>query len=340
MRKARQTKKHSGRLALIIALFVLIGAGLFSVHFWEQQQRSREAELRAQEDVYTAPELARVYYNDAWYEMRNDLETYLVIGVDKFTDSLGDPNNYINHQQADFLMLMIVDKTSHSFSALHINRDTMAEIQRLGVGGVKLDTVTAQLALAHTYGSGGRDSCRNTVQAVSRYLYDVPVQHYFALPMDAIPVLNDLAGGVTVHVDDDFSNTDPSIVQGKDVTLRGDQALTFVRARGSMRDNSNLARMNRQRAYIDALYRQLSAKLKREDGFAARLASSMSDYLVSDLTTTELSNLAERIKDYPFTGIETIPGEAVVGERYMEFTADEAQLQELVIRLFFRLVDN
>ena len=123
---------------------------------------------------------------------------------------------------------MIVDKTAHSFSALHINRDTMAEIQRLGVGGVKLDTVTAQLALAHTYGSGGRDSCRNTVQAVSRYLYDVPVQHYFALPMDAIPVLNDLAGGVTVHVDDDFSNTDPSIVQGKDVTLRGDQALTFV----------------------------------------------------------------------------------------------------------------
>ena len=340
MRKARQSAKKSGRLTLIIALCVMIGVGLLSVHFWEKSQKSREAAIRAEEDVYAAPERARVYYNDAWYEMRSDLETYLVMGLDKFTYTTSDPASYINNQQSDFLLLMIVDKTTKSYSALHINRDTMAEIQRLDISGKKLDTFTGQLALAHTYGSGGRDSCRNTVQAVSRYLYDVPIHHYFSITMDAIPVLNDLVGGVTVHVDDDFSKVDPTIVQGKDITLQGQQALTFVRNRMGVADQTNLSRMNRQREYLNALYRQLSAKLKTEDGFAARLASKLSDYTVSDLTTTELSNMADRMKDYPFTAIYTIRGEAVVGEEFMEFYTDEADLQDLVIRLFFRRMEE
>lgn len=341
MRAARQRKgKKTGRFALIIALVVLIGAGLLSVHFWEKSQRSREEEVLAETDVYVAPERARVYYDGAWYEMRGDLETYLIMGLDKYEDTKSDPESYINNQQSDFLMLMIVDKTSKSYSALHINRDTMAEITQLGLGGKKIGTYTGQLALAHTYGSGGKDSCRNTVKAVSRFLYDVPIQHYFSITMDAIPVLNDLVGGVTVHVDDDFSAVDPSLQQGKDITLVGQQALTFVRMRKDVGDNTNISRMNRQREYINALYRQLSAKLQTEDGFGTRLASKLADYSESDLTTTQLSNLSERLKGYPFTAIYTIEGEAVVGEKFMEFYPDDAALQELVIRLFFKRVDN
>ena len=335
MRRARR-KKKSGRLTLIIALLVLIGVGLLSVHFWEKSQRDREAELAAETDVYAAPERARVYYDNAWYEMRGDLETYLVMGLDKYESTKSDPDSYNNNQQCDFLLLMIVDRDTKSYSALHINRDTMAEIQRLGLGGVKLDSFTGQLALAHTYGSGGRDSCRNTVQAVSRFLYDVPIDHYFSVTMDAVPVINDLAGGVTVHVDDDFSRVDPSIEKGKDVRLVGQQALRFVQARGGVGDNSNLSRMNRQREYMNGLYKQFSDKLANEDGFAARMASKLADYSVSDLTTTELGNLAERMKGYRFTTIYTIGGEAVVGEEFMEFYADEADLQSQVIRLFFR----
>ena len=340
MRSARHTGNKTGRLALIIALFVLIGAGLLSVHFWEKSQRSREEAVLSETDVYVAPEQARVYYNDAWYELRSDLETYLIMGLDKVEETKSDPGSYINNQQADFLLLIIVDKTNKSYCALHINRDTMAEITQLGLGGKKIGTYTGQLALAHTYGSGGKDSCRNTVKAVSRYLYDVPIDHYFSLTMDAIPVLNDLVGGVTVHIDDDFSAIDPALEQGKDVHLVGQQALTFVRTRKDVGDNTNLSRMNRQREYINALYRQLSDKLQTEDGFSSRLASRLADYSESDLTTTQLSNLSERLKGYPFTSIYTIKGEAVVGEKFMEFYSDEADLQSTVIRLFFRRVEG
>lgn len=53
--------------------------------------------------------------------------------------------------------------------------------------------------------------------------------------MDGIVEMNDLLGGVTVTVEDDFSQVDSSLVMGKRVTLTGQQALTFVRSRRGVR---------------------------------------------------------------------------------------------------------
>ena len=331
MKNSSQRGKHGNRLALVIVILAVIGAGLFGVRFWEERQD--KAAAGDQEPALN--DRPRVYYNDSWYELRDDLETFLGMGLDQYESAINQTDGYNNHQQADFLLLMIADKKSNTYTALHINRDTMAEIQRLGLNGQKLDTFTGQLALAHTYGSGGKDSCRNTVTAVSRFLYDVPIDHYFSVTMDAIPVLNDLVGGVTVHIDDDFSAVDPSLKQGKDVRLVGQQALTFVRSRGGIGDSSNLSRMERQRAFVSALYTQLSRKMQENEGFGRQLALKLADYTVSDLTTTELSNFAERYKDYTFVGIQSMQGEAVKGEQFMEYYVDEADLQRLVIELFF-----
>ena len=336
MNRARNSRKANWSTPVIIFLLMVIGVGLFGVQAWERRQDQAAAEQfsAAKEDYPTAN--VTLSEGETDYVLRRDLDSYLLIGLDKFTDTLSDPELFTNNQQADFLFLMVVDKTNKTYSAIHLNRDAMTEIHRLGMSGKKIGTFTGQLALAHTFGSGGKDSCRNTVEAVSHYLLDVPVEHYFSLTMDAIPVLNDLVGGVSVFVEDDFSAIDPSLEQGKTVRLQGQQALTFVRTRWYVDDSSNLSRMNRQRAYINALYEQMTQKLQSEDSFAARLASRLADYSVSDLTTTELSNLAEQLKDYRFTGITPIRGEAVQGEKYMEFYTDEADLRSRVIEAFFR----
>lgn len=320
-------------------MLALIGGSLFGVHVWEQQQAKRAAEAVSTEDPLPNDRL-RVYYNDSWYLSRYDLETFLIMGLDKFEDTLSEPDSYNNNQQADFLLLMVVDKTHKSYTALHLNRDTMTEIQRLGLNGQKIDTFIGQLALAHTYGSGGKDSCRNTAKAVSRFLYDVPIDHYFSITMDAIPILNDLVGGVTVHIDDDFSAVEPALEQGKDVRLVGQQALTFVRTRRGVGDQSNLSRMNRQREFVNALYQQIIVKMRANDGFGRQMAVKLADYTVSDLTTTELSNFADRFKDFTFTGIQSTTGEAVKGEQFMEYYVDDADLQRLVIDLFFEKSKN
>ena len=141
-----------------------------------------------------------------------------------------------------------------------LNRDTMTKIQILGVRGDVAGTFTGQLALAHTYGSGERDSCLNTTEAVSNLLYGVGIDHYISITMDGVAILNDLVGGVEVEVMDDFSSIDSTLVQGETVTLMGNHALTYVRTRGGLEDSSNLHRMERQRQYLIALQKKLTEK--------------------------------------------------------------------------------
>ena len=334
----RRHKRHAGRSAAFIALLAaVIAAGLFGLYRWEQQDRAREAEQIAARSLDTLPQELEVYYQGRWYRLRDRVETVLIMGLDKFSERIDtvSEGDLLNDLQSDFLMLLVIDPADQSATVLQLNRDTMAEIRRLGYGGIKTGLITQQLALSHTYGSGGKDSCRNTVQAVSRLLYDVPLDHYYAVTMDAIPVLNDLVGGITVHVDDDLTAADPVLVQGTDVTLHGDQALHFVRARINVTDGTNLSRMNRQRVYMNALYDRLNEKLRAGDRFALTLADTLEEYAVSDLITDELAQLADRLKGYTFKGIETVPGEARMGARYVEFYPDEDALRETVIRLFF-----
>ena len=320
-------------------LIAVIGGGLFAVTYFEKQEQSREAEAISATEVSAAQPL-QLYYNGRWYRLRDGVETCLVLGIDKFSDYTATfvEGDLLNDLQSDVLLLMIEDKAAGVWTALQLNRDTMCEIRRLGISGEKTGTVFQQLCLSHTYGSGGKDSCRNSVKAVSRLLYDVPIDHYYAVTMDAIPVLNDLVGGVTVHVDDDLTAADPVLVQGTDVTLHGDQALHFVRARMSVADGTNLSRMNRQRVFLDALYTQMRTRLQNDSRFALSMANRLAEYSTSDLIPEELSELAERLKDEEFRGIQTTMGEAVQGEKYLEFYPDEEKLKTEVLSLFFEPV--
>lgn len=338
MRRIHSAGKKGLRSTLITAaLLLLIGAGLLSVHAIDR--REREKDLERSEDRLPAAAETKVYADGRWYTLRQDVRTYLIIGLDSF-ETRSDPEAYMNHQQADFLLLLAVDETAGSYSALQLNRDTMAEIQRLGLGGVPLNSFTGQLALSHTYGSGGKDSCRNTVLAVSSYLYGLPIEHYLSLTMDAVAELNDLLGGIEVYVEDDFSPIDPSLKQGETVRLQGKQALTFVRARGGLEDSSNLRRMARQRTYLESLRTAADEAMRRDDSFALRAVLALSDYLVSDCTAEQLAALGDSLMDCSFAGLRTIGGEAVKGEQFMEFYANEDELRAAVLELFYKAAED
>lgn len=331
-------RKHSsGPPPLPLLLSVLLALGVFlGIRFWESRELQAERERLAQSGEGRLERLT-VQFGGKWYVLRPGVDSCLLIGLDKTAERLEnlDEDAKLNDLQSDFLMLLVADRKKESFTVLQLNRDAMASIPRIGQHGASLSPVTEQLALAHTYGSGGRDSCINTVKAVSAYLYGVPVDHYFSVTMDAVPILADTVGGVPVHIEDDFSPVTPLLPRGEDVTLRGELALTFVRSRKGVGDGSNLSRMRRQQAFMDSFCEKLRQKLAEDEGFSLRLFSELSNYMLSDLLTDELGQMAERLAGYDFTGIETVAGEAVQGERYMEFYAEEEALRSQVLRLFF-----
>lgn len=275
-----------------------------------------------------------IRYNGKWYVYNDDIETILVMGLDKYESQVQE-GSYNNDMQADFLTLLILDKGEDKATALHLNRDAMAQMNILGLKGEKLGSTTAQLALAHTYGSGGKDSGKNTADAVSGFLYDVSVDHYLSLTMDAVKVLNDLVGGVSVEVLDDFSSVDPQLVKGAKVTLKGEQALTYVRTRQGIGDETNEQRMKRQQQYMNELLALVTHKVDTDENFITRAALDVSDYIISDCTVEQLKRISSFVSDYKVTEIKSIEGESKKGEKFMEFYPDEDKLQELIIELFF-----
>ena len=329
-----------GTVAILAVVLVLL-AGMLLLQRWENTQDapvSSSGEVSSVEADAPVDDREITYYNGTAYARREDLETVLLLGVDKFEGET--PEGYVNNQQADFLLLLVMDKQNETCTPIQLNRDTMTQIQILGVTGEPAGTFTGQLALAHTYSSGEEDSCENTVLAVENLLYGVGIDHYVSLTMDGVALLNDLVGGVTVEVLDDFSGIDDSLVQGETVTLQGQQALTYVRSRGGLEDSSNLHRMERQRQYLAALQQQLKAAVQQEDGFTLDALLQLNEYMVSDCTVDQLSDLGNSLAAYQVSDILTTPGDAQEGEEFMEFTVDEAALQQLVMDVFYEPVEE
>lgn len=283
-------------------------------------------------------ELPVIVYDGKQYVYNDRLSALLILGIDD--PELEDYHSSRNTGQADFLMLAVFDPDAESCTLIQLDRDTMCQVPVLDFFGKQVYTTYEQLALAHTYGSGMERSCENTVTAVSDLLYGVTIHNYFALTMDAIPVLNDLVGGVTVTIEDDFSNVDRSLVKGETVTLMGDQVEHYVRARMSMgNDPTNRARMRRQRTYMTELFTLLGAAVKKDASFVLDAYGAVSGSLVTDCSVEGLNEYSRRFSDYELTGIVTPEGESKKGEEYMEFIVDEEALQELVIGTFYRPVD-
>lgn len=279
-----------------------------------------------------------IVYDGKEYQLRKNVETFLVMGLDKFNGAISE-ESYNNNQQADFLMLLVFDNDTKTCTALHINRDTMAQMNVLGVAGQKVDTVKKQIALAHTYGNGREVSCRNTADAVSGLLFGMKINHYMSLKMDAVPTFNDLVGGVEVTLLEDFTSVDPTMKKGETLTLTGEQALHYVRTRYGLEDSSNSTRMERQRQYLTALHTKIQQRIAADDQFIVDSVTAISDSMISDRSVNQLQELMEKLSTYTLVEIDSIEGENVLGEVYVEFYPNEAALQKIVVDLFYKPKD-
>lgn len=327
MGKKRNDKRKlmRGLAVALLAVFLLTGAFLL-LELWEKRQ-SIFPEQKTENTVYE--------YNGVEYVKNEDVESFLILGLDKFEDAINN-DSYNNDQRADFLMLLVFDNSEKKFTAVHLNRDTMVNMNVLGVAGQKIGMVNKQLALAHTYGNGRDVSCRNTADAVSELLNGVKVNHYLSITMDAVPILNDLLGGVEVTVLDDFSGIDDTLIKGETVTLHGDHALTYVRERYGLEDSSNSTRMVRQRQYMTAVYDKAMLEIENDDNFVIEASSKLADYIVSDRSVNQLQEIAKKLSQYKFTEIETLKGESVVKDGLMEFRPDADSIDKIVFELFYK----
>ena len=277
-----------------------------------------------------------ITWNGVTYTSKQRVEAYLLMGIDVTGPVVSSPGNY-NGGQADAQFLLVLDNEAQTWQMLRLNRDSMVDVPVLDLKGEITGYEYQQLALAHAYGDGTNNSCQNTVDAVSMLLGDAPIDGYAALNMDGIAPFNDAIGGVTVTIRSDFTAVDPTLVEGETITLKGQQAMEFVRTRKDVDDQTNLARMERQRVYLEAMKPQL---LALTDEQILQAVEAVSDYLVSNIDSQTVLELAKKLKNYQELPELTIDGTNTIEDEHVAYILDEDSLQQVILQLFYQKQEN
>lgn len=202
----------------------------------------------------------KIKLNGNKYEYYHDFENYLLIG----TDATGNNKNGADYQgsMADFLMLVIVDKTENTYSFLQFNRDTMTEVALIDHNGEGEATANIQLCTAHWYGGNREQSHENTVKSVKKLLGGIQIDGYYELNMSEIPKLNSMVDGVTVTLEDDLSKKYPKMKKGATINLDDEQAYAYVHDRYGVGDEENTSRMKRQQQYMTGFFKNFRRRLR------------------------------------------------------------------------------
>lgn len=327
--------RRTGRKSLLIigsvALYV-IALAVLAVFFFQEEETpepifgSMEGRFRSDVTMERAGET--LYYRE------NEITNYLIIGLDR--EDVTDISGHQHGGQADFLLVLSIDRIRRTITPVMLDRDAMVEMQTYGVFGHPSGTKVMQLCLAQAYSGVNIPGSVNTVQTVEKLLHGIDIHHYVLLDMAAIPMVNDALGGVEVTLEDDFSRIDPAMTKGATLRLMGDQAEYFVRGRMSVADGTNASRMARQQQYLSALLRQFRQEAASGGLSLEELLNTLDQHMASDAPGETLLNDINAYSSYEWADMRTLEGEHAIDEYgFAEFWVDSEALERLVADIWF-----
>lgn len=324
-------------LAIIVAFAVAI-AGTFFV----LEQKGKKSMTGTSTNVTTQENYEEtINYNGKEYVYNNDIVTIAFIGVDK--RELGLDDGLVGTAgQADANIIVAIDTKTGKTKAIAVPRDTMVEVDVYSDKGTFLRSEEKQLCLSFAYGNGTDTSAQNVITSLSRILYNVPINKYFALDLNGIAPINDAIGGVTVTSLYDFKNVD--ISKGDEVHLTGDLTEIYVRTRDMDNIEASLNRTARQVQYIKAFASQLAPAVMNDFSIVSKLYNTAMEYSTTNITLSDATYLASLLVSKGIDDFETttIEGEMKKSENvenadivFAEFYPDEDKLMELVLDTFY-----
>lgn len=290
-----------------------------------------------------------IEYGGHTYVYDEDKISFAFFGVDK--EKFGLQNDLIGTAgQADADIVGVIDTKTGKIDIITLPRDTMVDIDLFNKNGEFVRTEKMQLCLSFAYGDGKEKSCEKVTTAMSRILYNVPIEKYFVLDVAGIAPLNDAIGGVTVESLYDFNNY--GVKKGDTVKIKGDFAEAYVRTRDMDNIEASLNRTQRQSQYIKAYANQLLPAVKSDFSVVSKLYNTAMKYSQTNVSLDEVTYIASLALSKGVSGFEqhTIAGEMKASDKkfdsaedpsyvFAEFYPDEDELLKTVIDCFYKQVD-
>jgi anionic cell wall polymer biosynthesis LytR-Cps2A-Psr (LCP) family protein len=332
----RAAKQDLIKFGLFVAALILVL--VIAVRLIEKRITAAEVTTQSTQKASETDEAALILnlYGDT-YTSDHKFETYLFVGTDgSGNEDADDPDDYVGGM-ADFINLLVIDHTDKTYTLLPINRDTMAEVP---IFDSEEYTKLLQICTAHWFGSDLKSSAENTIYAVSLMFGELPIDGSFILPMESIPEINSLVGGVTVTIDGDLTAADPAFTDGATVTLTDEQAEEFLRARMNVGEGLNSERMARQSQYLAGVKEKLYERMKSEPDVGITIFDELKSYAVTDMNGKTISRLANKLTKYKDLGSFEFEGELKLGQElgdgldHYEFYLDEDSYIQLLTEIF------
>lgn len=278
-----------------------------------------------------------IQYNNKEYQYNNQLNIYLLMGVD--TDLTVSERRSSGEEpgQTDAMFLLVADPETMQISVISINRNIMTRIEAFSESGGSLGYYDMQLCLQYAYGDGENLSCSRTVDAVSYLFYNLPIDGYLSVNMGAIPQINDSVGGVEVMVLETLEGNGVTLTKGEQVVLDGQQAYFYLRSRDTEQFDSSTSRLRRQEQYIGNYLKKLNQYSSSDGEKAINIYNSISDYIVTNMNATDVIT---ELMNYEFdeSRMYTVPGETKMGDVYEEFYVDNQEFYKIILDVFYKEV--
>lgn len=343
--KNTQGKKSNNVIAiafitlLVVVLAIVIILAVKKSHD-EEPQTSVSVEMEADTGEVEKWQEGIISYKGKYYRYNTAIKTYLFMGIDK-TGEVIEAEDGISGGQSDAMFLLVEDTKAQKLSIIAINRNTMTMVDVYNEEGMYIGQRELQICLQHGYGDGMRTSCLRSVDAVSRLFYDLPISGYLSLRMEAVPILNDAVGGVTVEVLEDLENESlgVSLQEGETVTLGGDEAYVYLRSRDTNEFDSASRRLERQQQYLTGFMTQAKGTAVKGEDAVTGIYDSISDYIVTNI---DFVDLVTEAKDYQFDSstMYSVPGKTIIGTTFEEFYVDEEALYQMIIDIFYESAEK
>ncbi|WP_408071419.1 LCP family protein [Butyrivibrio sp. JL13D10] len=268
------------------------------------------------------------------------VRNYLIIGTDVSGTYKDKDSADYRGNMADVLLLVVLNRSDNNYAVLEIDRNTVMNVPMMNADGSVNARSDMQICTAHWYGGNPRMSSENTVNAVSELLGGVPIDGYYELNMDSIEQLNSAIGGVTVTVEGDFSQVDPTLIDGEEITLNDEQAYNYIHARMEVGDGSNEGRMARQEAYIKAFLNRLMERTKENSKFPNEIYQNMKSVAQTNMTGNDFSRVLNRVNRGENLGTFMFEGEYKSGKLledgldHQEFYIDDNSFYQVMDKLY------
>lgn len=317
-------------MLLLAICCTLLALFLFLLYRSESKPDEAEASTSMDEEV--------IVVDGVEYVPKKNIKSYLFIGID---DKAEAGEGYVTGGQCDVLQVLVVDRSHRRYRRLSINRNTMMDVHSYDEDGEDLGTTYCQIALAHSSGDGGITSCQYAMQAVSEYLYGAQFDYYARVGLSSVGDINHLLGGVSVTIEDDFSQSDPTLVAGRTVCLTDEQAQHFLHDRINVGDGSNEGRMRRQEAYLNSARSRVMELLKTDKNFPKTAFQTLNKISLTNMNEKEFGRLLNVVSSYEAEENVEITGS--VGEDEFEFAtfeSDPESVRDAVLTLFYERKDQ